>query len=296
MHKYAIAIMVAISALMLSSCKETGPQKVAGYDYEILSKKGGKVAQPGDYVYFNLAIKDQNDSILQELTEGPRQPKLQIPVEPIAGMKPNPIEKLVQIIGVGDEAKIIMPKDSMGPLPPNMQHVEYFSYTIKPTQVLSEEEFKADQERKRAEQMKAIEEMKAMIPAVETQVKEDLKVFEKGGSAVKTTPSGLKYVIHKEGSGAQAQKGDRVKVHYYGVLTDGTMFDNSYRSGNEFSFTVDRGEVIAGWDEALKLLKEGGSGSFYLPYTLAYGEAGSPPVIPAKSDLVFHIDFKNVVK
>lgn len=290
--------MVAISALMLSACKdESGPKKVAGYEYEVVSQKGGKVAQKGDFVYFNLKIKDQNDSILQELVEGPRQPKLQIPVEPVPGMKANPIEELVQIIGVGDVAKIKMPTDSLGQLPPNLQGMDYFTYEIEPTKVMTEVEFKADQERQRAEQMKAIEEMKALIPAVETQVNKDLKVFAAGNSgSIKTTDSGMRYVIHQEGTGAQPKSGDKVNVHYYGVLTDGTMFDNSYRSGSEFSFSVDRGQVISGWDEALQLLKEGGSGTFYLPYTIAYGEAGSPPVIPAKSDLVFHIDLKSIAK
>jgi len=96
------------------------------------------------------------------------------------------------------------------------------------------------------------------------------------------------------GSGAKGENGKKAEVHYYGVDVDGKMFDNSYRSGRTFSFTVGRGEVIRGWDLGIPLLNEGGNATLYIPYNLAYGEAGRPPSIPAKADLIFHVALKSV--
>ena len=105
----------------------------------------------------------------------------------------------------------------------------------------------------------------------------------------------MKYVIHEEGTGAKAEAGKTVSVNYFGALiSDGTRFDDSFSRGDEFSFPLGAGQVIPGWDEGIALLKEGSKASFFIPYTLAYGEAGSPPVIPAKADLMFYVELNKV--
>ncbi|MEM9821731.1 MAG: FKBP-type peptidyl-prolyl cis-trans isomerase, partial [Bacteroidota bacterium] len=107
---------------------------------------------------------------------------------------------------------------------------------------------------------------------------------------IKALESGLKYIIHEPGTGAAIEQGKFVKVNYAGFLTNGDLFDNSFQKGRPFPYQVGRGRVIKGWGEALPLLKEGGKGTFFIPYQLAYGEAGRPPSIPPKSELVFYIE------
>ena len=80
-------------------------------------------------------------------------------------------------------------------------------------------------------------------------------------------------------------------MHYYGVLkSNGNMFDNSWRRGSPFKFALGQGQVIRGWDEGVALLNKGAKATIILPYNLGYGEAGSPPSIPARSDLIFYIE------
>jgi len=101
------------------------------------------------------------------------------------------------------------------------------------------------------------------------------------------------------GTGAEARSGDKVSVQYVGVLFDGGKeFDTSWTSdtkaGSPFEFTLGSGQVIQGWDQGVVGMKEGGRRRLLIPADLAYGEAGSPPSIPANAALVFDVDLKKV--
>ena len=80
-----------------------------------------------------------------------------------------------------------------------------------------------------------------------------------------TTPSGLKYVELKEGTGATPQSGQTVEVHYVGTLEDGTKFDSSRDRGQPFSFKIGVGQVIKGWDEGLSPMIVGGLRQLIIP-------------------------------
>ena len=101
------------------------------------------------------------------------------------------------------------------------------------------------------------------------------------------------------GTGKEAGNGDKVSVQYVGVLFDGgEEFDTSWTSdtkaGEPFEFTLGSGQVIAGWDQGVVGMKEGGRRRLLIPADLAYGAAGSPPKIPADAALVFDVDLKKV--
>ncbi|RWS24555.1 peptidyl-prolyl cis-trans isomerase FKBP4-like protein [Leptotrombidium deliense] len=94
-----------------------------------------------------------------------------------------------------------------------------------------------------------------------------------------------------EGKGYEKpQNGDKVEVHYTGSLEDGTIFDSSVERGEKFSFTLGKGEVIKGWDVAVKTMKRGEKAKVTLKPEYAYGERGSPPKIPPNSTLIFEIE------
>jgi cyclophilin family peptidyl-prolyl cis-trans isomerase len=114
-----------------------------------------------------------------------------------------------------------------------------------------------------------------------------LRKFE----SAKTTPSGLKYIIEKEGDGQSPKASDKVSVFYRGTFTDGKEFDGNFGK-KPISFGLD--QVIPGWTEGLQLMKPNSKAVFYIPYALAYGPEGYPGVIPPKSDLIFEVELLKV--
>jgi len=114
---------------------------------------------------------------------------------------------------------------------------------------------------------------------------------------VVTTASGLKYQDLKVGAGDEAKKGTSVSVHYTGWLAKGgKKFDSSVDRGRAFEFPLGAGRVIKGWDEGVAGMKVGGKRKLIIPYKLAYGDDGRPPVIPEKADLVFDVELLKVTK
>lgn len=111
---------------------------------------------------------------------------------------------------------------------------------------------------------------------------------------VVTTASGLQYEILTAGSGDSPASTDKVTVHYEGSLTDGTVFDSSYKRGDPATFGVT--QVIPGWVEALQLMQPGAKWKLTIPQDLAYGERGAPPNIPPFSTLVFTVEMIKIVK
>lgn len=108
------------------------------------------------------------------------------------------------------------------------------------------------------------------------------------------TDSGLRYKIIQKGDGKKAEKGKSVSVHYKGMLPDGKLFDSSYKRRQPISFPLGMGQVIAGWDEGIQLLKVGDKARLVIPPHLAYGSNGAGGVIPPNATLVFDVELMDV--
>jgi FKBP-type peptidyl-prolyl cis-trans isomerase FkpA len=133
--------------------------------------------------------------------------------------------------------------------------------------------------------------------AATTKSKAAGKAFRDKAAAAKgatTTPSGLVFTTVADGSGASPAPDDEVKVNYEGKLTDGTVFDSSYKRGQPASFKLNG--VVPCWTEGLQHMKVGGKMTLVCPPDLAYGDRGAPPSIPGGSTLVFSVELLDVVK
>ncbi len=110
-----------------------------------------------------------------------------------------------------------------------------------------------------------------------------------------STASGLKYYIVKEGTGAAAFVGAKVKVHYTGYLKDGKIFDSSVLREEPIEFSLGTGMVIKGWDEGILLMRQGAKYRFLIPSGLGYGDQDvGEGVIPANSELIFDCELLEV--
>ena len=109
---------------------------------------------------------------------------------------------------------------------------------------------------------------------------------------VKTLPSGLQYKELKAGTGKSPKAADSVTTHYSGTLIDGTEFDSSYKRNEPATFPVSG--VIAGWTEALQLMKEGAKWQLFIPSSLAYGDMGAGRDIGPNATLIFEVELLKV--
>jgi len=96
------------------------------------------------------------------------------------------------------------------------------------------------------------------------------------------------------GKGTTAIAGDKVSVHYVGTLKDGKEFDSSRKRELPFTFDLGAGHVIKGWDQGIVGMRVGGQRKLTIPPSLAYGEGGHPPIIPANATLVFVVELLEV--
>lgn len=143
-----------------------------------------------------------------------------------------------------------------------------------------------------AEQEKQQRAKAAELGKVAKEVGEKFLAENAKNDGVTVTASGLQYSVIKEGTGKKPKATDKVVCHYEGTLIDGTIFDSSIKRGEPATFPLNM--VIAGWTEGLQLMAEGAKYRFFIPYNLAYGEAGAAGSIPPYAALIFDVELIEV--
>ncbi len=293
MKNYIVILLIAV----LASCtsKDGAVTKVMGLDLTWHKQNDGPKPQPGEFAYFDFYLRD-NGEVIQSSKMQNRISKFRIPAAE-SYVKKSPIIEMLKMLSPGDSVTLKFPVDSMPQKPRGLSDAEFVLYDVVLKNIKSVEEFEADNKAEAAERNKAMAKFKEKETEVEQKVSEILSKYKDGGYGkdVVKLPSGLEYVLHEEGEGARIKAGNRVEAHYFGVLkSDGKMFDNSFGRGQPFGYINGKGQVIQGWEEGFQQLRKGDKATFFIPYDLAYGEAGRPPTIPAQSDLVFYVEVTDV--
>lgn len=242
----------------------------------------GDKAAAGDMVRLHMAVFLGDTTLMSSFGAGDPPP---VPIPPAEEVQQaSPILDALALMAPGDSATAYQKVDSLlRPfLPPTRQNVAEIRYELKLIGVVT----KAQQEEQQAK-------LKVVLDTVAARTQALIVNFNanKIGTKLIALPSGLQMVIHEVGKGAEVTKGENLRVHYYGALTDGKMFDNSFERGEPIEFAQGMGQMIPGFDEGAGMLKHGGKATLFIPYQLGYGEEGTPDgTIPAKATLVFYIE------
>jgi len=266
-----------------------------GAFYHIFTKNTGDKIKLNDIVTFNFIEKTDKDSVLQStyVSGHPVQGQIQ-PCQNVGDLM-----EVFPLLTSGDSALVKVPTDSLfkghddkrPPFFPKGSNL-VIVLKIEKVQLLNDAI---------AERNAAIEKMKAAEAVDAGNYITSHKLI------VKTTPTGLKYIITKPSLKLKPQKGDTLLVNYVGRTLDDKVFDTSieaiakssgtYQDGRPYEplqLNVGTGAVIPGWDEGLLLLNEGAKATFIIPSALAYGSQGAGNDIKPYSTLVFDVELVKV--
>jgi peptidylprolyl isomerase len=258
--KKVLIIVIVLSAIM--SCSIKGEKMIttkSGLQYVITHETDGKIAKKGDKVIVHYTGKLTNGEVFDSsVTRGQPFSFNLGEGEVIKGW-----DEGFSLIKIGEKATLRIPPElgygsrANGAIPAN-------STLIFEVELLD--------------------------------IKKAIRIeqYDIAGKKAITTASGLKYYQIKSSKGTSAQKGKNVSVHYSGFLEDGSMFDSSVKRGTPFDFQLGAGRVIKGWDEGVALMNVGEKFKFVIPYDLAYGVNGRPPIIPPKSTLIFDVELLDI--
>lgn len=298
----SIIFLLLASTLFYACGNESGSmqQTEIGNRYQLFSSNGsGDMVQPGDFVHFNAAMRTEGDSTLfSTWTSGGELPVVQ--AAPLTATKDEigPVEDIVRLMRVGDSAVVRVNISEFPSKPPGMENDTVVLYDVVVAEIVSEEEFNEAAALKEAEAAAKAEVIKALEPERLEFAEQIREAYADGklNDQAKTTESGLKYIIHEEGDGKQAEAGLGVTVQYIGQLvSNGNVFDQSFNRGEGIAFQLGIGRVIPGWDEGIALLKVGDKATFFIPSELAYGAQGTPDgSIPGDSELAFYVELEDV--
>lgn len=228
----------------------------------------------GDEIYYMMTLR-RRGKVLSS-----KKKKELMPLSP----KKNPILQAFKLMGLGDSVTIALFVDS---LPQRMtQQFEPGDTMFIDLKILDV--------RKKTDFDSELSDMQEKADRIQDHIRVDIGNFLTRKLKYKTTASGLKYIIEKEGNGKTIKNAKSASLHYAGYLLKGKEFVSTFRRGTSKKFYFDhRTQTVAGFTEGLKLLSAGSKATFIIPHRLAYGEKGRGPIPPA-SDIVIYVEVLEV--
>jgi FKBP-type peptidyl-prolyl cis-trans isomerase FkpA len=300
MKKLVIVLGLAVTALAGCSKFEKGEGDML---YKIHNDKSGEAIKEGDFVVFGVVEKTEGDSVLYSSYDYDR-PSLLIKEKSI--FKGDLFSGL-GMLSEGDSATFKINIDSMvlkmGRPRPADTTAKYLVYNLKIEKVIPKGKLTDSVFRGKIDEF-----LKAEVEKAKTGETGKIKSYTTAKNLKPTiSPSGLNYVISKQGSGSKPNPGDTVLVNYTGSFLSGKIFDSSLADAAKKSGTFNPGRKyeplklpvgmqgsIPGFEEGLMLLNKGSKATLILPSSLAYGEQGNQG-IPPFTPLVFEVDMVNII-
>lgn len=256
----------------------------------IVSDKNEQKPEIGDYLTLDLIYRNAKDSVLfnsKDMKGGFRIPCQEQDY-------PGDFFYAVSLMNLNDSMKFVISADSfflttigMPELPTFVNEGDYLFFEAKLKDIMPKTEFEKEQKALLKKQKEAIDKLK------KKEIEELDEYIKNNNIGLEPTESGLYYIEINKGKGKEIREGDTVKVHYSGVFLDGQKFDSSYDKGKPVEFKVGDEKIIPGWNEGIKMMREGGKSVFIIPSKIAYGAQGKGNVPPFKT-LVFEIELLEV--
>jgi FKBP-type peptidyl-prolyl cis-trans isomerase len=255
-----------------------------GYRFYHHINKGGQKPKRGETIraYVNVFIGDTLLSSSRKNLGGTY--KFDIAPEGSTLNHYPPMMDAALLMGIGDSATVFQPIDSAMRqfVPKAVQHLKELRFEIALVQIISmEDKFKAEQ-------------AFAARAAILKQTAEEVVLQYSAGNLatpLTTTKTGLKMLVLEKGPGKIVRENEAVQVHYFGFLTNGTCFDNSFDRRQPLAFPVGVGQMIPGFDEGVMALTHGSKAYLFLPSNLAYGEnEAADGRIPPNAEIIFYIE------
>jgi FKBP-type peptidyl-prolyl cis-trans isomerase FkpA len=277
--------LLAVTALFAfqTACKKNEIKTEHGHRFINHTNNSGEKVKPGETAEIFLDVF-LGDSMVQSIRRDMK--KAQEFTIPTTDQMPKKVPGFIDgimLMTAGDSATVWQALDSaeVKSLEKQFPDVKEVRFEIKVMKVVTE----AD----KAQKKKELEDQLAGVKTSASAVAAD---YTAGKLTDKLTvlPSGVKLMVMEQGTGEPIKQGEQVETMYYGMLTNGTSFDDSFSRGEPLGFAVGVGQMIPGFDEGVQKLNHGGKAYVFIPYQLAYGEEGRPPQIPPRSELIFYIE------
>ncbi len=278
-----LVLMVSIGSSVLAQTPKGYKKTESGLMYKFLKDNPGTPAKVGDIIKVHFSLSTEKDSLLRSTFKEGNAAEMPLQKANFKGS----LEEGLALMSAGDSASFLINSDSLfvkmfnSTVPPFIRKGSNMIFVIKMVSAMSQEDYKKELARVAAESIAKEDKL-----IQEYIVKNNLQ-------AIKTN-SGLYYVQKVAGTGTQAAAGKTVSVHYTGMLLNGTKFDSSVDRGQPFEFGLGAGQVIAGWDEGIALMKVGEKGLLLIPSGLGYGARGSAGAIPPNATLIFEVELMGV--
>jgi len=279
----AVGLMTVMNACNGQAYKTTD----SGLKYKIHQvNKDQPMPEAGDILSMKMTYGTP-DTLFFNSNEMPEQ-NMMLAMQ--ASTYPGDFYEMMAMLHQGDSATFILAADSFftktagyPKLPDFAKDLKELEFHVMLTKIQTEDEVMAEME---ADRNKMRDEEGEKIAAY---------ILENTINGM-PTESGLYVVVTEQGNGPKPVAGDNVKVHYTGMLLDGTKFDSSVDRGTPFEFPLGQGRVIRGWDEGIAMLNKGSKATLIIPSELGYGERGAGRDIPPFSPLVFEVELIDIMK
>lgn len=295
-------MLIGLLLVLCVACDKSERETLSGLKYKVVKEGTGVPAKEGELLLFNFILKDSKDSIYRSTYEVDFPQYM--PMRDTTGMsREDGLTQMLRMLKQGDSVHVTIPiKDFFKnyrreALPPEQDSTLDLIFQFKVEAIMSRDSFMTYQR-----------DFYAKLQ--QEQIVKDSVAIEayllKNNITAQKTESGLYYSITRPGQGENGKPGQAAKVDYAGYTLEGAYFDTSIKSVamekglynperekfmpyGPYEFTIDRREVINGWDEALKVLNKGSKATIFVPSRMAYGPQGQNRIKPNEV-LIFELE------